>query len=191
MVLSAVSRLGQRRGLGYIVQILTGGTAQDLREEDKWIPTYGVGKMHTQAMWREYIKAFIDEGVLALSAGKYPVLQLTPKSHQVLQGKLQVQCALESPPLKASVKKMKAPNSAKTLGVTNPGLFEQLRQLRKQLADKAGVPAFMVFSDASLVDMCDKKPSNKDEFLTISGVGENKLKRFGKAFLEVIEAYEG
>lgn len=186
MVLSAVSRLGQRRGIGYVVQILTGGTAQDLREEDKWIPTYGVGKMHSQSKWRQYIKAFLDEGIIAVSSGKYPVLQLTPASHQVLQGKQKLVCALESEPAKASVTKLKTANQGRSTATDDPVLFEQLRQLRKQLADKAGVPAFMIFNDATLVDMCVKKPATRAEFLSVSGVGESKLKRFGTAVLEVI-----
>lgn len=188
MVLSAVSRLQQRRGISYVVQILCGSNSKELREEDTWIPTYGVGKIHSQAKWREYIKHFLQEGVLKTSGGKYPVLQLTPESHQVLQQKraVKVEVVKEVEPSRTPRRASKPAAKAAELNADDQGLFERLRNLRKQLAAEAGVPAFMVFSDATLVDMCAKQPRSAEAFLEVSGVGQNKLKRFGAAFLAVL-----
>lgn len=189
MALSAVSRLQQRRGISYVVQILCGSNSKDLREEDTWIPTYGVGKMHSQAVWRDYIKLFLQEGILKTTGGKYPVLQLTPASHQVLQQKRDVKIAVAK-----EVERASRPTASRTskhrateLEVEDQPMFEQLRKLRKELAAQAGVPAFMVFSDATLVDMCAKHPRTEEEFLMVSGVGQSKLRRFGRVFLDVLK----
>ena len=184
-----MSRLQQRRGISYVVQILCGGNSKDLREEDTWIPTYGVGKMHSQAVWRDYIKLFLQEGILKTTVGKYPVLQLTPASHQVLQQKRDVKIAVAK-----EVERASRPTASRTskhrateLEVEDQPMFEQLRKLRKELAAQAGVPAFMVFSDATLVDMCAKHPRTEEEFLMVSGVGQSKLRRFGRVFLDVLK----
>ena len=80
-------------------------------------------------------------------------------------------------------------SGAKEAAEADPALFERLRALRKRLADEAGVPPYIVFSDAALRDMCAKLPATDDEFLEVSGVGATKLARYGEAFLAEIAAH--
>ncbi len=188
MALSAVSRLNERRGMGYVIQLLTGSDSEQMLEVHKSLPTYGVGDQHTQKLWKKLLHAFLREGILEVSSGKFPVLQLTDKSKDVLQGNASVllpKTLLEEPKKKTSTRK-----SRTALTVQDEALFERLRDLRRRLADAAGVPAFVVFSDAALVDMCDKLPHDDETFLSVSGVGKAKLDQYGKVFLEEIAQHQ-
>lgn len=186
MVLSAIARLGERRGASYVVQILTGGNAKQLREEDKWLPTYGIGKEHGRAEWQRMIREFRKLEILRVSDGEYPVLQLTPKSRAVLRGQDRVEIPEGAPKVES---KLKPKTKASGEPLEHPDLFEQLRALRRSIADGENVPAYIVFSDAALADMCQKLPTSDAEFLDVSGVGKSKLERYGEAFLQEISHY--
>ncbi len=189
MALSAVIRLKEGRGIRYTVLLLTGSDSKDLRDEDTWLPTYGVGKHHSAREWNRMIREFIKLEVLKVSDGLYPVLQLTGMSRAILREGIPVMIPVK--PSKPATKKTRktASNSAADSQLQHPELFERLRTLRKLLATNESVPAFVVFSDAALRDMCEKLPRSRDEFLQVSGVGRNKLERYGTEFLKVIDQY--
>ena len=130
-------------------------------------------------------------GSLAISGciGNYSVLKLTSEARPVLRGELDVQLAMprikEKPP-----KKKRVPLSAQSLDAADAGLFEALRVLRKELADEQGVPPYVIFGDATLVEMSRERPSDDDDLIEVNGVGKVKLERYGDRFLDVIAHYQ-
>jgi ATP-dependent DNA helicase RecQ len=107
--------------------------------------------------------------------GAYPTIYVTPSGREVLIGN-------------EKVLRKEAVKTRTIAEVDNP-LFEELRAKRRSIAEKEKVPPFVVFSDASLKDMCMKVPQTPEEFLTVHGVGQNKLSKYGEEFLEVIRRF--
>ncbi|HZJ82848.1 MAG TPA: HRDC domain-containing protein, partial [Clostridia bacterium] len=119
---------------------------------------------------------------LVLTNSEFPVVKLTIKSRNVLFDGEKLIMKI----VKEEKRQIKA---NKEKGNVSNDLFLKLKELRYELAQKKNVPAFIIFSDASLMDMCDKMPTNEIDFLEVSGVGQIKLKGYGKEFLEVINNY--
>ena len=138
------------------------------------------------------IQQFIASGYLRSSTGKYPILSVTAGAEEVLAGHKEVEEIRQEvivPSRKtkksASISRSEVPRSG------SGGLFEHLRQHRKQLASQLGVPPYIIFPDTVLIDLANVRPSTLGEFGNIKGVGEAKLKKYGLSFLEVIEQYKG
>jgi ATP-dependent DNA helicase RecQ len=182
--LSAVYRTGQRFGLGYLIDFLRGSQSEKIRDEHKNIKTYGIGADISKDDWFDYFKDLIAQGYLAQSDGQYPVLVLTEKSDAVLRQNEAVRL------VKLKVKEAKKPKLVSE--VSHPydqGLFEQLRFLRTRFANQENLPAYIIFSDATLVEMATYLPQTSDELRRISGVGDLKFDKYGAAFLNEIVAY--
>ncbi len=138
------------------------------------------------------IQQFVASGYLRSSTGKYPILSVTAGAEEVLAGHKEVEEIRQEvivPSRKtkksASISRSEVPRSG------SGGLFEHLRQHRKQLALQLGVPPYIIFPDTVLIDLANVRPSTLGEFGNIKGVGEAKLKKYGLSFLEVIEQYKG
>ena len=138
------------------------------------------------------IQQFVASGYLRSSMGKYPVLSVTAGAEEVLVGHKEVEEIRQEvivPSRKtkksASISRSEVPRSG------SGGLFEHLRQYRKQLASQLGVPPYIIFPDTVLIDLANVRPSTLGEFGNIKGVGEAKLKKYGLSFLEVISQYKG
>ena len=138
------------------------------------------------------IQQFVASGYLRSSMGKYPVLSVTAGAEEVLAGHKEVEEIRQEvivPSRKTkksvSISRSEVPRSGSS------GLFEHLRQHRKQLASQLGVPPYIIFPDTVLIDLANVRPSTLGEFGNIKGVGEAKLKKYGLSFLEVIEQYKG
>ena len=150
-------------------------------------PYYGSCKEIPVYQLRQILNHLVLSGFLILTEDAYPVLGLTQKAHDVLEGSVPVlmKAAKERP--KASVESKAGKRSAKTMdGPVDEGLFEKLRALRMELARKEKIPPYIVFSDKTLVHMCLIRPASKSEMLQVSGVGEMKFKKYGEAFLQAI-----
>ena len=118
--------------------------------------------------------------IISVGAGK-PILRVTEMSYPVLKGKAKVKVK----------KTVRIKTKEKTVEETvNISLFDTLKQIRYEIASKKGVPAFLIFSDASLMDMCRKLPVTPEEFLSVNGVGDNKLKQYGDRFISAIAEYK-
>ena len=128
------------------------------------------------------MRQLIHLGLLSQDITNYSVLKLTERSRPVLRGEQSLQLA--RPRIKE--KRKKRSRSAAGLTPADEGLFEVLRTLRKQLAQDQGVPPYVVFGDATLVEMSQRKPATEAELLEITGVGEIKLERYGAEFLAAI-----
>lgn len=187
-VISCVYRLKQRGRSGgkvLVSGILCGSESEQIKEGGyDTLSTYGIMKDVRQTYVREIIDHLELQGLLSVS-DDYHTLEITPEGDEFIRSRRTLL-------MKRS--KRAADISAVTQfsnsdGVEDPELMKRLRELRKKFADTLGVPAFVVFSDASLRDMCAKKPATKQEFLCISGVGSVKAERYGKDFVRVVSEY--
>ncbi|WP_226036227.1 DNA helicase RecQ [Aquibacillus saliphilus] len=177
MVLSCVKRMNQRFGAGITAKVLKGSKDKKVREFgfDK-ISTYGLMSPYTEKEITNFIHFLVAEQVLSSGEERFPILKLTKDAEAVLKGKKQVWM------FSGSVKR-----SAET--DYKEGLFEELRLLRKQIADEEKVPPYVLFSDATLKEMSRYFPKTKDEMLQIKGVGMKKYDQYGEVFLDAISKW--
>ena len=175
MVFSCVYRMHERFGLTLVAQVLKGSADQRVRQlHFDELSTYGLMKNRKLADIKLLIQRFIATDYLALTESEYPVIRLQPAAYDVLKGRRKVWQAVPK-------KVEKAP--------ATPKLFDYLRTLRKDIASENHIPPYLVFSDATLRDMCEVQPTSLDEMLNVKGVGERKLERFGQQFLDCIRQH--
>lgn len=174
-VLSCVKRMDERFGKVLVAQVLTGSKNQKIMQfRFDELPTYGLMRGDSQKEISGLIDYLVASGYLQASGGQYPVLQITAAGVAVLKGQ-------------AKVTRKMAVKVQKTLPEDNE-LFEQLRELRRDLAEEQGVPPFVIFSDKTLYSMCEIMPTSLTEMLDVKGVGENKLEKYGEQFLDILMA---
>jgi ATP-dependent DNA helicase RecQ len=175
MVLSCVVRMGQKFGKTITAQVLTGSQNKKVMDFGfTKLSTYGILKNKSLKEVSGLMEFMISEGLLLVNHGSLPTIYVSDAGKDILLGKRQVM--------------RKGVAVTKQISKNDP-LFEGLRVLRKKLADDAGVPPFVIFSDKTLQDMCVKRPQTEDELLDVHGVGANKLDKYGEAFLEEISRY--
>ena len=173
-------------GIAVLIKMLHGSKEQRIQElRLDTLTTYGALKETPMGEIREYIDFLLDEGYLMQTEGEYPVLHLTERAKEVL-----FRGETVSITRRKRTRAEKA-STAKSAAEIQPDdeLFEALRTLRFELASEAGVPAYLVFSNAALADMSAKKPQTMEEFLQVSGVGEVKAARYGDVFLQKIREW--
>ncbi len=184
-ILSSVLRQGERFGADYTAGVLIGSREDRiLGNRHDHLSTYGILGDETRSAVRDWIEQLIEQECLE-RVGEYGVLKLTARGRLTLRGQ-------ERPLLLAPAKKKAAPKPQPVRdsweGV-DEALFEELRALRRKLAQERGLPAYIVFGDAALRDMARKRPSTPAEFLSVSGVGEKKLQQYGEIMLSAIRRY--
>ncbi len=185
--LSCVYRVKQRFGMGHVIDVLRGSKKERLIQlGHAQLSTYGIGADKSQEYWGSLLRQLIHHGYLEQDVGNYSVLKLTTEAWPLLRGEKLLSMAAPRVRTKAAQK-----TARRKVGVVdyNQELFEQLRGLRKYLADKAGVPPFVIFSDTSLAEMAAYLPKDNQSFLNIHGVGEHKLQRYGQDFLKEIQRF--
>jgi len=183
-ILSCVARAGERFGAAHIVDVLAGANTERVRRlgHDK-LSTHGILKNVNRKTLTNMIYQLVDAELLERTADEFPVLRLNDASREVLRGQRTVR--LVQP--KEKVQKTRI--EKKSWDKVDEGLFETLRILRRKLADQRGVPAYVLFNDASLRDMARLRPSTPSALLGVRGVGEKKLADLGQRFLEEIVTY--
>ena len=186
--LSCVHRTGQRFGVSYLVDVLTGKENKRISQfgHDN-LNVYGLGKEFDSKQWRTIFRQLISRNLLAVDVEGHGSLRLTENCRRVLRGEETLLLRKESPRAKATRKGRKTFNNDKA---ANNLLWEALRSCRKQLADENGVPPFVIFHDATLAEMMERQPENDQQLLNISGIGESKLEKYGAAFLKVIAEHK-
>ncbi len=182
--LSCVKRTGERFGAGHVVAVLRGSQNQKvLRYGHEKLSTYGIGEELTQKQWMHLARQLVQMDYLHQD-GEYRVLSLTPQAIDALR---------ERTPIMGKLKEAERPSRRRKeqddLSDYDKDLFALLRQRRKNLADEAGVPPYVIFSDKTLVEISVYYPHSMESLLTISGVGQAKLRRYGEIFLDEIRAY--
>lgn len=187
--LSTVYRTEQRFGVGHIIDVLVGaGSDKTARWGHDELSVFGVGADHSRDEWSSIIRQLIHHGYLYQDIAEYSVLKLRPSATRLLRGEVGLRLARPRVRVRAD-KAKKAKRSVALLGSdADEGLFEKLRELRRELAAEQNVPAYVVFTDRALADMAARKPRTEAEFLEVHGVGEAKLARYGETFLAAIEA---
>ena len=184
-VLSCVYRVGQRFGARHIVDVLRGADVARIRDlGHERLTTYGIGKDLSSDAWMSVIRQLVHLGYLRQDIANYSVLKLTPAATPVLRGERRVELAVPREGRRPAGAR-RPRRTADGLAV-DEALFERLRALRKRLADAQAVPAYVVFSDATLGAMAALRPQTLEELRCVSGVGETKLARYGAAFLAVL-----
>jgi ATP-dependent DNA helicase RecQ len=185
--LSCVYRVGQRFGIVHVVAVLRGADNERIRslQHDR-LTTYGIGSDRSEQEWTSILRQLIHHGLLVQDIANYSVLKLTDAARPLLRGETSLQLAM--PRIREQARKKRTRVNA-DLGSCDEALFDELRNLRKQLADAQGVPPYIVFGDATLVQMARDKPMDERELLAITGVGQHKLAKYGHDFLNAIAAY--
>lgn len=183
-ILSCIVRMGERYGIKMIIDTLRGSRAKRILGLglDR-INTYGTMAGIQEKQIREIINYLVLNEYLWLTNSKFPVAKLTMKSRSILfDGEKVI--------MKIVKGEQRQTKSTKQEGILRNDLFVELKELRYKFAQEKKVPAFIIFSDATLMDMCRKMPTDDGEFLEVSGVGQIKLERYGAEFLGVINNFE-
>ncbi len=190
--MSCIARLaqrGQRFGAAQIIDILRGARSERVlsRGHDS-LSVYGIGKLRTVDEWRHVARALLHQGLIEETQDGYPVLSLNAQSGQVLRQELIVHIAAPVKPKRtrpASTADAR-PGGSAAAAPEGSALFECLRALRKRLADEHGLPPYVVFHDATLREMVERRPLTLNQFAELSGVGQAKLARYGERFVAAI-----
>jgi len=186
--LSAVYRTGQRFGVAYVTDVLLGKSDQRiLQNGHDRVSTWGIGENLKQIEWRSLYRQLIAQGFLNINMEKFGALELTEKSRPLLKGEITLMARRHRKP--ESSRKERISRVKAELRSMDAELFEAMRELRTELADQQGVPPYVIFSDASLIEMARKRPQTDETFRFISGVGEMKLQRYGEQFMDIIRQY--
>ncbi|MCB1755037.1 MAG: DNA helicase RecQ [Gammaproteobacteria bacterium] len=183
--LSAVYRTGQRFGVNYLIDVLLGKSDDRiLKNRHHELAVFGLGQDLSGPEWRTVFRQLIAMAYLSVDVDAYGALRLTERCRPVLRGEQLLRLRKQSKPEKTA-KQAKSEKIA-ALRSVDQGLFDALRETRLRLAQEQGVPPYVIFHDATLVEMARTRPRSKDAFRYIPGVGEKKLERYGDEFMEVI-----
>ncbi|EGC84028.1 RQC domain protein [Anaerococcus hydrogenalis ACS-025-V-Sch4] len=184
-ILSCIYRLDQRYGTSTVVDCLKGSNNKNSNEKNlNSISTFGIMKDKSPKYIKDLIGVLVADGYIKVSGLNYPILKLNEKSKDVLFSKKKVY-----------IRDLKEENTKEKIDKFNLNmpydrdLFNNLKKLRLDISRKRNIPPFIVFSDASLIDMARLKPKNKKDFLKIKGVGDKKLKQYGEIFIEEIKEF--
>ncbi|HTX69986.1 MAG TPA: DNA helicase RecQ [Thermoleophilia bacterium] len=195
MALSCVYRLYERDGfgygIGYVIDVLRGSeNEKTLSRGHDALSTYGIGAEYSRDHWQSLIRQLIHRGYLTQDIARFSALRLTEAARPLLRGDETLVLATPRtrvPSKKQRLRAERAGRAAELAGLpVDEELYEELRRLRKRLADEQNVPAYVIFSDATLAEMAARRPTTSHELLAVNGVGQTKLERYGDAFLAAI-----
>ncbi len=200
--LSAILRTGEKVGMNMLVEILRGSNRREIFEQNfQNIKTYGAGREYSFEDWLYLISQMLHLGLLEIAYDDHNCLRVTPQGKAILfDGKKTTLALPISKPSKeeVAIEKSKAKGKEKTARTEEretgkhslrDELFNLLVTLRRSLAQRQGIPPYLIFSDATLQDMAEKRPLTDADMLQVSGVGERKLQQFGDAFMSEVRRY--
>jgi ATP-dependent DNA helicase RecQ len=182
-ILSTIARVKESFGMRYVVDVLCGSNSEKIHDWHKTLSVYGIGKDMGKEEWMHYTKELIHCEYIAQSDGQYPVLKLTDKAKDVLYKKQNVY--LSAP---VTIVIAKEP----VIYQQHPyekDLFENLKSIRSKIAHEENLPAYIIFSDSTLLDLATYLPLSEDDLLKIPGFGTVKLERYGQPFLNAVQQY--
>jgi ATP-dependent DNA helicase RecQ len=191
--MSCIARLAQRRqrfGAAQIIDILRGARNERvLSRGHDTLSVYGIGKQRSVDEWRSVARALLHQGLIDETQDGYPVLSLNAQSGPVLRQELVVRIAAPAKRSRTRAGSGTAADSAVAASPQSSALFERLRALRKRLADEHGLPPYVVFHDATLREMAERRPLTLNQFAELPGVGHAKLARYGDQFIAVVREH--
>ena len=183
-LLSAAYRTGQRFGAAHVVDVLVGKTTDKvLQNQHNELSVFGIGSDISPQKWRSVIRQLIVMGYQRADAERYCALVLTESSRAVLRGETPLLFREDPTTQKSYGRKSRPPTE---VGPEDADLWDALRACRRELADEQGVPAYVIFHDRTLQEMLQDRPRTSTEMLSVNGVGQAKLERYGERFLEVL-----
>lgn len=188
-VMSAVVRTGERFGMEHLVAILTGDLTDNVRKfNHEKLPTFGVGKDRKPAEWRSIFRQLSAVGLIAQDLMEHGRWWATDEGWRVLKGEQKIELRKDLAVPKAGARRdRRAAAAAVIVDDADVVLLDSLKALRTRLARAQNVPAYVVFSDRTLVELATHRPTTPGAMREIHGVGDAKLERYGAAFLEVIQ----
>jgi ATP-dependent DNA helicase RecQ len=198
--LSAVYRTGQRFGSGYVVDVLMGKPEERIRRSghDR-LSVFGIGRDTSEAEWRGLFRQLVARGHLISDSEGYGTLQIDEGARPLLRGEIEFRmrkpAEIEAPARRgkggaSGARGAKASGAAARLGAGDQTLFEALRALRTRLAAEANVPPYVILHDRSLAELAEKRPADAVALHRISGLGDQKVARYGAQLLEVISRFK-
>ena len=186
MALSAVARTGERFGVNHLIDVLKGKETDKIWQFDHHhLPTFGVGDALDNNQWRSVFRQLVGRGYLSVDLQGFGALKLQETCRPLLRGECEIALRLDQKQ-KVAKRQTKTPLPEDI----NVGLWEALRNCRRELAEEQGVPPYVIFHDSTLVEMCSAVPKTLEDFSKLSGVGERKLMKYGEAFLAAIREAE-
>ncbi|MCU7806378.1 MAG: HRDC domain-containing protein, partial [Candidatus Thiodiazotropha sp. (ex Semelilucina semeliformis)] len=186
--LSCAHRTGQRFGVNYLVDVLLGKDNERIQQfRHHQVSTYGIGDEHSAPEWRTIYRQLIARGLLAVDLEGYGGLHLTPASRTVLRGETQLMLRKVR---KISKRTKREARRDTKITDAHRDLWEALRKLRLNLAEAQGVPAYVIFHDATLMEMAERRPQTREQLATVSGVGDRKLEAYGNDFLQLLQTFK-
>ena len=188
LALKTIQATGERFGTVHIVDVLRGGNTERIRKfGHESVETYGAGTAHNAKDWQSLIRQLVANGFLTLDIQGFGGLSVSDKGHALLRGELPFRYRRDSLRRERQSKTARS-TSVPTETMSGPELklFKALKQLRSEIAREGNVPAYVVFTDRSLADMAAKRPTCKESFSAVHGVGEAKLEKFSAPFIDLI-----
>lgn len=183
--LSCVFRTGQRFGVNHLVDVLTGNRSDKVAAAGHdHVSTWNIGGEFSASQWRAIYRQLVARGLLAVDADGYGALKLTETCRPYLRGEVPLHLRKD-----AAKSAERTRRSKPQVAEADRQLWEALRARRKQLAEEEGVPPYVIFHDATLMDMLALRPRDRYEMAAVSGVGDRKLEAYGDAFLAVLEEH--
>jgi ATP-dependent DNA helicase RecQ len=187
--ISAVYRSGQSFGVNHVVDTLLGKPNDKTeRFQHQRLSTWGIGKDLDRNQWRSVFRQLVARGFLGVNVDQHGVLHLTDRCRPLLKGDERIQLRKDQRQ-HTPYRKNQVPQSK--LEAADYALWNDLKATRKRLSDEQDVPPYVIFHDATLMEMVMYRPQTSDQFKRLNGVGERKLDLYGADFISVIEQHEG
>ena len=186
--LSCVYRTGQTYGVNYIVDVLLGKDNERIRRAGHLnLTTYGIGKEYDAKQWRAIFRQLVAQGFLNVDISGYGALKLNEKCRPLLRGEQNI--FLRSVSRSAAARNSAKKETQRFSSQQQEVLWEALRSLRRKIAEEQGVPPYVIFHDATLMEMVSYQPETHEQMRRISGVGSRKLELYADAFIDVIRQH--
>ena len=183
MALSAILRTGEWYGVGHLIDILRGNLTDKIKQRGhEELPTFGVGKEYSKAQWQVIFRQMMGYDLIRPDPERHGGLRITEDARLLLKGEGKIQLRMDS----ASGKAEYDPIVKALVSEENAPLLSALKAQRRVFAEQQKVPAYIVFTDKTLIEMAENRPTTLDEMASVSGVGSKKLERYGRQFLRVI-----
>jgi ATP-dependent DNA helicase RecQ len=191
-LLSAIARTGERFGTEHLVNVVVGDATDAVRRfRHDGLKTFGVGKDRSKNEWRSLLRQIYAAGLVNLEIAEYGRWTITERGDAVLRGRERIELRSDVLTQPRDRRRRRAALQAEEVVPSDDPLLLALKALRTRLAKEEAVPAYVIFSDRSLIDMAQRRPTTRTAFAEVHGVGQAKLDRYADAFLAVVREHAG
>jgi ATP-dependent DNA helicase RecQ len=195
-LMSCIYRTGQRFGAGHVLDVLLArSTEKTTQHRHESLSTWGIGRSLGEPQWRSILRQLVVQGYVWSNAERYGALCLHESARALLRGEATLVLRRDLPTVKSNKTTnsknpgKKATRAPVTLGSKDEPLWEALRQCRRTIAEREGVPPYVVFHDATLLSMIELRPTSMAQMMAVHGVGQKRLERYGAEFLDILSLH--